>query len=44
MTRAAIIVDAYNARARATNWAEWADDHKQEVTVLNEAMELVNGE
>jgi len=45
MTRAALIVDAYQSRTHAENWAEWADNHKQEVAILNEAMELAsNGE
>ena len=44
MIQAENVVKAYEERAQAENWAQWAKDYPEKNRLLAEAERLVNGE
>ena len=38
------IINAYRSREQSDNWADWANKHKIENKILNEAMKLAGAE
>lgn len=44
MAAAENVTKAYQERAQAQNWAEWAKDNPEKAALLNTAARLANGE